>query len=247
MPGCNPVAVIIEFLAGACAGLDEHTAFHPPGTRSTAATGPTVTGATMSDERLGVGYLRITEFADTTSAEFDAAVAPLKMRGLRSLVVDLRGNPGGLLTAGIDVARKLLPPGVIVRTVGQSPEFANREFVSDSATPAFDLPLVLLVDAGTMSAAEVVAGAVKDHRRGTLVGTRTHGKGTVQVPVKTATADKTTPAGVIVLTVARTTGPAGQPLAHGIVPDVPERDPERQLKTAIAEARALAATGRPMN
>ena len=245
IPSANPSAIILEFLCGACGGLDEHTAYHPPGTLPKPTPGLTVVNAAMIDERFGVGYLRVTEFQETTASEFDAAIGLLRMRGVRAVIVDLRGNPGGLLTAGVEIARRFIPAGVIVRTSGQSPDFAGRVFESESGMAALDLPLVLLVDAGTMSAAEVVAAAVKDNARGTLVGVQTYGKGTVQVPLKTPEGKTSKSTGVLVLTVARTTSPNGRPVSGGVVPDIIERDPELQLKAATAQATAMVSMGRP--
>lgn len=239
IPTADPSAIVVEFLCGACRGLDELTAFHPPGTLPKVTAGPSVVDSTIFEERLGIGYLRITDFRDTTATEFDNAVAQLRTRGLRALVIDLRGNPGGLLTAGIEMTRRVLPNGMIVRTTGQDPISANRTFTSESGRTAFELPVVILVDDRTMSAAEVFAGAVKDHARGTLVGTQTYGKGTVQVPLKTTDGMKTQSAGTLILTIAKTSTPNGMAISNGIVPDITERNVDLQLKTAIAHASML--------
>ena len=90
----------------------------PPGNAPGTPPAATVSGATILDDRFGIGYLRVTEFHDSTMMEFDLAVEQLRMRGMRALVIDFRGNPGGLLTAGIDLGRRLIPAGVIVQTTG---------------------------------------------------------------------------------------------------------------------------------
>ena len=104
---------------------------------------PTVYALEVVNTRDGIGYLRVGAFRDTTPRELDEAVFRLKDQGVRALIIDLRGNPGGLFTAGVEVAQRFLPAGIIVTTRGQSPEFAGRVFSSDSGMSAFDIPLVL--------------------------------------------------------------------------------------------------------
>ncbi|MFO0937261.1 MAG: S41 family peptidase [Gemmataceae bacterium] len=245
LPSVDPSAIILEFLNGACTGLDEQTVYYPPGSVQKPLPGATVVNSSIVDDRHGIGYIHITEFQDTTAAEFDAALSMLRSQNIRALIVDLRGNPGGLLTSSIELSRRLLPAGVIVRTTGQSPEFANRTFESETGMSAIDLPLVVIVDMGTMSAAEVFAAAMKENTRGTLVGTRTFGKGTVQVPLKTIDAHRNKSQGTLILTVARTSSPNGQSLANGIVPNIIERDPQQQLKVAQDQAAAMVSANRP--
>ncbi len=210
---------------------------------------PTVYGLEVVNTRDGVGYLRIGAFCDSTPRELDEAVFRLKAQGVRALIVDLRGNPGGLFTAGVEVAQRFLPAGIIVTTQGQSPEFAGRVFSSDSGMAAFDLPLVLLIDTKTMSAAEAVAAAWKDHNRATLVGLPTFGKGVIQSPIRLTAADgpEGSPhrSGVLILTVANMFGPRGLPInGAGVTPHFLESDPNRQLNLAIAKAVELVAMGR---
>jgi C-terminal processing protease CtpA/Prc len=168
-------------------------------------------------------------------------VLSLKARGARVLILDARGNVGGNFLAGIQVAQRFLPAGIIVTTQGQSPEFANRIFSSDSGMTAFDLPVVLLVDARTMSAAEAIAAAWKDHGRATLVGLPTFGKGTIQGQIQLTAADGSDGArsGILILTVARMNGPRGQPVGSRVMPHVLESDSNRQLEIAIAKAVEL--------
>jgi carboxyl-terminal processing protease len=130
----------------------------------------------------GYGYLRITTFTETTADDVSHAILRLKRdnkSGLKGLVLDLRDNPGGVLEAGVAVADDFLEQGVIVTADGRTPEARFRM----DATPG-DLikgaPLVVLVNGGTASASEIVAGALKDHGRALLVGRRTYGKGSVQ-------------------------------------------------------------------
>jgi C-terminal peptidase prc len=210
---------------------------------------PTVYAATILNTRDGVGYLKVAEFRDTTARELDDVVFRLKNQGLRALIVDLRGNSGGLFTAGVEVAQRFLPAGIIVTTQGQSPEFAGRVFSSDSGMTAFDVPVVLLIDTRTMSAAEAVAAAWKDHDRATLVGLPTFGKGVVQSPIRLTAADGPdgTPhrSGVLILTVASMFGPRGGAInGAGVSPHVLEPDPNRQLEMAVAKAVELVTSGR---
>ena len=131
----------------------------------------------------GYGYVRITSFSETTAEDVTQAVSRLKTRQsaaeFKGLVLDLRNNPGGVLEAGVAVADDFLDRGVIVTADGRTPDARFRM----DATPG-DLidgaPLVVLVNGGSASASEIVAGALKDHGRALLVGRRTYGKGSVQ-------------------------------------------------------------------
>jgi carboxyl-terminal processing protease len=130
--------------------------------------------------RPGLGYVDVSVFADSTAAELAKAVAALERQGMKTLVLDLRGNPGGLLDEGVAVADLFLDPRqAIVRTRGRAPD-ANREWV-DRATQRWpNLPLVVLVDGGSASASEIVAGALQDHDRAVILGTTSYGKGSAQ-------------------------------------------------------------------
>ena len=151
----------------------------------------------------GIGYVRLSSFTKTTLTEIDETFA--KMRGmgmgLKALVLDLRGNPGGLFNVSVQVAERFLPEGIIVSTQGQS----SRTFESHSGMAALDMPLVVLVDGETASAAEVLAGALKENGRAKLVGLPTYGKGTIQTVLQLADA------GGVRITLARFFTPLGQP------------------------------------
>jgi carboxyl-terminal processing protease len=128
----------------------------------------------------GVGYLAVTTFSDSTEAEVAATVDSLRRAGARGIIVDLRGNPGGLLEQGVKVADLFLGEGQrIVTTKGRVAQ-ANATFVSESGERWGDLPLVLLVNHATASAAEIVAGALQDHDRALVVGRTSYGKGSAQ-------------------------------------------------------------------
>ncbi|MFM8290631.1 MAG: S41 family peptidase, partial [Planctomycetia bacterium] len=135
----------------------------------------------------GVAIVRITSFGDHTVADLDAALEAIKRQagdGLRGLVVDLRGNPGGLLSAACETCDRFLDEGVIVSTAGRrSGAGAGDAATTRRAEPGVALPgvpLAVLVDGLTASAAEIVAACLQDHHRATIVGSRTFGKGTVQ-------------------------------------------------------------------
>jgi len=166
----------------------------------------------------GIGYLRITQFAPDTGDAFEAELRKLQKQAaggaLRGLILDLRNNPGGIVGAAVQVADGLLEQGVIVTQRGRSPG-ANHEY---DATPGDLLqgrPLVALVNGGTASAAEILAGALQDHHRAVLVGDTTFGKGLVQSVTSL-------PGGSgLVLTIARYYTPSGRSIqAEGIKPDI---------------------------
>lgn len=173
---------------------------------------------TVEQRMLGpaYGYVRITGFSETTPQDLERGVMELQQRthgGLRGLVLDLRGNPGGVLEAGVAVADAFIDRGVIVSADGRTPD-ARFEM---SATPGDLLdgaPLVVLVDGGTASAAEIVAGALKDHSRAEIIGHRTYGKGTVQTVMPLSR-------GALKLTTSRYFTPSGVSIqGKGILPDL---------------------------
>ncbi|WP_394538630.1 S41 family peptidase [Lysobacter enzymogenes] len=171
----------------------------------------------------GYGYLRVSAFQADTAADFESQLRKLKEQSggkLRGLVLDLRSNPGGLLTSAVQIADDLLERGKIVSTRGRI-AISDAEF---SATPGDLLdgaPLVVLVDAGSASASEVLAGALRDNGRGRVVGSRTFGKGSVQTVLPLDNGDS------VKLTTARYYTPSGKSIqALGIVPDVTLRAPK---------------------
>ena len=163
----------------------------------------------------GYGYVRVASFQADTAADFSRALDSLQQAGsLRGLVIDLRSNPGGVLTAAVQIADELLDKGGIVSTRGRIP-ISDAEF---NATPGDRLdgaPVVVLVDAGSASASEVLAGALRDNDRARVVGSRTFGKGSVQTLLPLDNGDS------VKLTTARYFTPSGKSIqALGIVPDV---------------------------
>ncbi len=139
---------------------------------------PSVDGVRMVDPGRGVGYIQLTNFQKTTARDFDAALWQLQRQGMRSLIVDVRGNPGGLLSASVEVADRFIGSGVIVSTRGRNPleDYTHR---AESAG-TWNLPLVVLIDENSASASEIFAAAIRDHQAGKIVGERSYGKGSVQ-------------------------------------------------------------------
>ena len=196
------------------------------------------------------GYVDLSVFSAAAAADLRHAIDSLRGAGAKSLVLDLRGNHGGSFTAGVETAKRLLPGGIIVTTQGQVGEVAGRVFSSDSGMSAHDVPLVVLIDTETASAAELVAAALKDNNRATLVGMPSFGKGAVQYPVKLTSLDSVDDtgkplarSGTVRLTIAKLLSPRGVPLnGVGVIPNVIEPDPIGQLDKAYLRALDLLPT-----
>jgi carboxyl-terminal processing protease len=185
----------------------------------------------------GMGYARISQFSETTGDDLDAALKNLRKRNgapLKGLVLDLRNNPGGVLEAAVSVSDTFLDAGVIVTAKGRTPE---SKFEMD-ATPGDALngaPIVVLINGGSASAAEIVAGALKDNHRAKLMGRTTFGKGSVQTVIPLS-GDR-----AIKLTTSLYYTPSGVSINHrGIVPDIElERDPKPPSVPVPADAPLL--------
>jgi carboxyl-terminal processing protease len=167
----------------------------------------------------GIGYIRITQFTDPTGQLLQEALDKLSTNGINALVLDLRGNPGGLLRSAIEVAQKFLERGqLIVTTKGREGVYDKVEARAAGDRHYTDFPIAVLVNGGSASASEIVAGALHDHKRAVLVGDTTFGKGSVQtiLPLKSATNT------AIRLTMALYYTPSGNQINDkGIEPDVP--------------------------
>jgi carboxyl-terminal processing protease len=134
--------------------------------------------AKIIDRDNGVAYIQMNSFQKSTVQELDAALNDLRQQGMRALVWDLRGNPGGLLNAAVEVLDRFISEGVLVSTRGRN---TDQNWSYSAHRPGtWNIPLVLLIDGDSASASEIVAGAVKDHRRGTIVGRKSYGKWSVQ-------------------------------------------------------------------
>ena len=135
---------------------------------------PTVSTEVFDDN---IGYLKITEFDEVTYSQFVEGMADLRAQNIEGLIIDLRSNPGGNLSTVCDIARQLLPEGVIVYTEDRD---GNREDYTCDGQNQIDIPVVVLVNQYSASASEILAGAIKDYNLGKLVGKTTYGKGIVQ-------------------------------------------------------------------
>lgn len=149
---------------------------------------PTVEYSMLED---GMAYISVTEFDEITVDQFEQALESAKTEGAKGLILDLRGNPGGMLSSVVKMCKMILPEGMIVYTEDNAGK--RVEYKCDGKNE-IDIPLVVLVDMNSASAAEIMTGAIKDHGIGTIVGTTTYGKGIVQqiIPFRDGSAVKLT-------------------------------------------------------
>lgn len=193
----------------------------------------TVLGEYLGD---GIGYLKLTSFSEHTPADLDAAVAGLESAvggELSGLVVDLRNNPGGVLDAAVSVADSFLADGLIVRGVGRIRQARFEQYASVGGTLE-RVPTIVLVNGGSASASEIVAGALQDHGRAKIVGERTYGKGSVQtvMPLGEGSAIK--------LTTSRYLTPSGRSInGTGIEPDVVVRAAPKQVYRGLGGSASM--------
>ncbi|HWG80694.1 MAG TPA: S41 family peptidase [Stellaceae bacterium] len=180
-----------------------------------------------------VGYIRITSFNEQTDSGLQAAMKSLKAQAgdkLTGIVLDLRNNPGGLLDQAIAVSDDFLEQGEIVSTRGRHPEDGAR-YNARPGDITNGLPMVVLINGGSASASEIVAGALQDHHRAVLLGTRSFGKGSVQTIIQLPGH------GAMRLTTARYYTPSGRSIqAKGIEPDI-SVEPAKIERLAVAETR----------
>jgi len=178
---------------------------------------PSVEGG-MIDEKDGIGYVRLNSFTAKVADELTQMLRELQEKNLKGLIIDLRGNPGGLLDKAVEVANDFLPEGVTVVSVkGRRPEM-NRVYRARKGMPAewVALPVVVIVDEGSASASEILAAALHDNKRAMLVGARTYGKGSVQNVFDLGNGQS------LKLTTARYYTPDDKPIEdrQGIMPDI---------------------------
>lgn len=187
---------------------------------------PSVAGQMLANTK--IGYIRIAIFNENTGDDFAKKYAELEKQGMQALVLDLRENPGGILNAGVDVARMLVPKGPIVSVIDKN----GNKYEETSSLEKVKYPLAVLVDHGSASASEIVAGAIKDTKSGKLFGVKTFGKGSVQSVYRL---DNNT---AVKITVAKYYTPSGVSIHNvGIEPDVKVELPDDatvdvQLKAA---------------
>ena len=160
----------------------------------------------------GIGYVHIDSFETETAAQFEEAVKDLENQGMKALIIDVRYNPGGMVTAVVQILDDILPEGTVVYTEDKN---GNRQDYTSSGDTYLDYPLAVLINGESASASEILAGAVKDYQYGTLIGTTTFGKGIVQTifPLENGDAVK--------LTTAKYFTPKGNYIhGVGIEPDI---------------------------
>ncbi len=145
-------------------------------TRMSAIETNTVVYGSIIDEK-DIGYIQIKEFDDVTLKQYEEAYDTLKNDGIKALIIDLRNNPGGNLSTCVDIARKILPKGVVVYTEDKN---GNRKDYTCDGKNELDIPLVVLVNKYSASASEILSGAIQDYEKGVVVGQKTFGKGIVQ-------------------------------------------------------------------
>ncbi|MFM1842530.1 MAG: Tail-specific protease [Cyanobacteriota bacterium] len=207
-------------------------------TRQVISLSPVVAQLDTTRPQTPVGYIRLSQFSANAYEEVAHAITQLEKQGATSYILDLRNNPGGLLQAGIDIARLWLPESTIVYTV-------NRQGVQDSFTAQgaalTDRPLAVLVNQGTASASEILAGALQDNHRGILIGEKTFGKGLIQSLFELSDGSG------LAITVAKYETPAHHDIHKlGIIPDETVEEPlityaqigselDAQYQAAIAE------------
>jgi carboxyl-terminal processing protease len=164
----------------------------------------------------GIGYIRITQFNEPTADEFEKALTKLRNQGVDALILDLRNNPGGLLESARRVASKFVPAGkIIVTTEGRNPAQNPPPYRADGGKKYLDFPIVILVNNGSASGSEIVAGALQDLKRAVLVGETTFGKGSVQSILQLPDGS------AIRLTTAKYYTPSHKVIhEHGVTPDI---------------------------
>lgn len=185
---------------------------------------------TAAEEMLpeGIGYIRIASFSEKTGQEFRESYDRLEEQGMRGLIIDLRANPGGLITSCVEIANMVVPLGPIVSVVQRD---GTRE-EHDSKLAKSKYPIVVLIDGNSASASEILAGALQDTKAATLVGTQSYGKGSVQVVIPMNEGD------ALKLTIAKYYTPSGRSIdGVGIEPDVKvDMDPKAQQDVQLAKA-----------
>ncbi|MFH1189469.1 MAG: S41 family peptidase [Candidatus Omnitrophota bacterium] len=162
-----------------------------------------------------IGYIKLVEFQENTSRDLDEALKRLKASGMDSLILDLRNNPGGLLDGAVDVAERFLAKDKVIVSIKSRTGEQNTVFRAKGKASRTDIPLIVIVNEGSASASEIVAGAVKDNKRGMILGAKTFGKASVQtvVPLKDGSAVR--------ITTAYYLTPGGKLIKdEGITPDV---------------------------
>ena len=209
------VSELVKYIKGE-AGTKVHLTIYRPSTNETLEFDverryvelPSIEGEMLEG---GIGYIQITEFQDKTDEQFAEMVKQLQSQGVKGLIIDVRANPGGLLSTVVDLLDYVLPEGLLVYV---EDKYGNREDCFSDAS-CINLPIVVLTDEHSASASEIFAGALKDYNYATLVGKTTYGKGIVQKIIRLSDGD------AIKLTTAKYFTPNGNDIHKiGVVPDI---------------------------
>jgi carboxyl-terminal processing protease len=163
----------------------------------------------------GIAYIRLSEFRENTPVDINAALDKLKREGANALILDLRNNPGGLLDVAVKVSEKFLEKGKLVVSTKGRRSAQNLEFIARGNNPVTDLPMAVLINEGSASGSEIVAGALQDYKRAIILGTKSFGKGSVQtvVPLSDGSALR--------LTTSKYYTPLGKEIhGKGVAPDI---------------------------
>lgn len=176
----------------------------------------------------GVGYIRLIEFRENTAQNINSALDKLSKEGMTGLILDLRNNPGGLLDVAVRVAEKFIEKGkMLVYTKGRQ-QAQSIEFISRSSRPLLNLPMVILINEGSASGSEIVAGALQDYKRAIILGTKSFGKGSVQtvIPLSDGSALR--------LTTSKYFTPSGKVIhGKGVEPDIKVEDGKIETAKAV--------------
>lgn len=185
-----------------------------------------------------VGYIRLQEFSSHAAEQMQKAIEELKTEKVDAFVLDLRGNPGGLLYASVDIARMWMDKGSIVRTVDRQ---GNNEEITNNRSALTDRPLAVLVDGNSASASEILSGALKDNGRATIIGTQTFGKALVQ------SVHSLSDGSGLAVTIAHYYTPNGTDISHkGITPDIKIDIAEEQIKRLASNPSLIATKEDPV-
>lgn len=185
----------------------------------------------LSDD---IGYLKLTQFKHNTHEEARIAIRDMMKNGMRALILDLRNNGGGLLDASVKIVSMFVKSGLVVETKGRS-ERANEKYYVDKSQYLTNMPMVVLINSGSASASEIVAGALSDRKRAKLIGEKSFGKGSVQ------TLFPLTDGSGVYVTIARYYTPSGKVIDHvGLSPDIEVKgEPDRVISKDVQLQRAI--------
>lgn len=166
-----------------------------------------------------IGYIRLVEFRENTANDLSTALEKLKKEGMKALILDLRNNPGGLLDIAVKVCEKFIERGKLVLSTQGRIESQNMQYISRSSKPMLDLPMIVLINEGSASGSEIVAGCLQDYKRAIILGMKSFGKGSVQtvIPLSDGSALR--------LTTSKYFTPLGREIhGKGLIPDIQVED-----------------------